>query len=422
MKAAALPTGAPSGAPSDRMLVSTFLDYVPDHICFKDRASRFLALSRSLVRYLGGQSAADIIGRTAADFQPDTVAALHAEEQRILCTGQPVCGRLEAETGPDGRARWFVAHRLPLRDATGAIIGTFTVRKDVTRRKEMEAALEQARRELPAVSRSAGMAELANGILHNVGNVLNSLNVSAAMIGAGLRQTKAESLVRLGELLQAQGGDLARFVDEDPRGRQIGEFVHQLARHAVENRSRLRQEVQVLQKNIDHIKEIVAMQQRYAKVGGVTEHLEAADLLGDAVRMSADALQRHDLNITCDYDPVPALCGERAKVVQILVNLICNAQHACDAHGGADRRIRLGLATTPARDRVRFIVADEGVGIPAENLTRIFAQGFTTRAGGHGFGLHSAANAAREMRGTLTAASPGPGAGATFTLELPAAA
>jgi len=416
------PAAAPAALP-DRMLVSAFLEYVPDHIHFKDRGSRFLALSRSLVRYLGGRTAADIIGRTAADFgDPEQARALHEEEQRILCTGQPVLGKLEREVRRDGRVCWFVAHRLPLRNEAGEIVGTFGLRKDITRKKEMESALEQARRDLLDASRSAGMAEIANGILHNVGNVLNSLNVSAAMIASGLRQSKAGSLLKAGEMLRAHEADLAAFVTQDPKGRRIPEFIRELARHAVDTRQRLRQEVAVLQKNIDHIKEIVAMQQAYATTAGVVEALPAAALFEDALQMNADTLQRRAVEVHRAFGAVPAVSAEKSKVLQILVNLICNAEHACHERGGPGRRVSLRLETTPDRDRVRFVVEDNGVGIPAANLTRIFALGFTTRPDGHGFGLHSAANAAREMKGTLTARSDGPGLGATFILDLPAAA
>ena len=62
---------------------------------------------------------------------------------------------------------------------------------------------------------------------------------------------------------------------------------------------------------------------------------------------------------------------------------------------------------------------DNGIGIPADNLTRIFGHGFTTRKEGHGFGLHSGALAAKELGGALTVESDGPGKGATFTLEFP---
>lgn len=420
------PPPAPSVAPAalpDRMLVSAFLEYVPDHIYFKDRGSRFLALSRSLVRYLGGRTVADIIGRTAADFcDPEQARALHEEEQRILCTGQPAHGRLEREVRRDGRVCWFIAHRLPLRNEAGEIIGTFGARKDVTRNKEMESDLNQARRDLLDASRSAGMAEIANGILHNVGNVLNSLNVSAAMISSGLRQSKAESLTKTGELLRSHENDLATFVTEDPKGRRIPQLVRELARHAIDTHHRLRQEVAVLQKNIDHIKEIVAMQQANATTAGVLEALPAAALFEDALQLNAGSLQRRAVEVKRDFAAVPEVSAQKSKVLQILVNLICNAEHACHEHGAAGRSVCLRLETTPGRDRVHFIVEDNGVGIPAPNLTRIFALGFTTRPDGHGFGLHSAANAAREMKGALTARSSGPGQGATFTLDLPAAA
>jgi signal transduction histidine kinase len=162
------------------------------------------------------------------------------------------------------------------------------------------------------------------------------------------------------------------------------------------------------------------MQQAYATMVGVVEPLDATMLMEDALRMNSDGLARHDIEIVREFGTVPAVLGEKGKVLQILVNLIRNAQHACDEGPRPDKRVtlRLELAETQC---VRLIVSDTGVGIPAENLTRIFAHGFTTRAHGHGFGLHSAANAAREMKGALTVHSEGRGHGATFTLELPAA-
>jgi signal transduction histidine kinase len=79
------------------------------------------------------------------------------------------------------------------------------------------------------------------------------------------------------------------------------------------------------------------------------------------------------------------------------------------------------LRVASGEGRVRVSVIDNGVGIPAENLTRIFNQGFTTRKDGHGFGLHSGALAARELGGSLHVHSDGAGQGASFTLELPLA-
>jgi signal transduction histidine kinase len=265
------------------------------------------------------------------------------------------------------------------------------------------------------------MAEVATGVLHNVGNVLNSLNVSASVIASGLRLSKGESLARLGALLRDHQADLAGFLTRDTKGRRVPEFLASLARHAVEERQRLLEEVSALQRSIDHIKEIVSMQQAYATMAGIVEPLDPAAMMEDSLRMNAAALVRHEVGVTRDFQPVPLILGEKAKVLQILVNLIRNAKYACDETGLPDKLVTLRIAPAPTSERVHLIVQDNGVGIPPENLTRIFAHGFTTRANGHGFGLHSSANAAREMKGMLSVHSDGPGRGATFTLELPVA-
>jgi C4-dicarboxylate-specific signal transduction histidine kinase len=285
----------------------------------------------------------------------------------------------------------------------------------------MEAELEKAHKELVDASRLAGMAEVATGVLHNVGNVLNSLNVSASVIATGLKMSKAESLGKVGALLRENKSNLAHFIAEDPKGKRVPEFIASMARHAVEERDRLLKEVAALQNNIDHIKDIVSMQQTYATMVGVVEALDPVALMEDSLRMNAGALVRHEVRVIRKFQSVPPLLGEKAKILQILVNLIRNAKYACDETGQPDKVLTLGIAPSPTTDRVQLFVQDNGVGIAPENLTRIFGHGFTTRSNGHGFGLHSSANAAREMKGTLTVHSEGPGRGATFTLDLPLA-
>jgi PAS domain S-box-containing protein len=406
----------------NRALVTAFLEKVPDHVYFKDRQSRFIAVSKSLVRHLGRIDAADLIGRTDFDFfEPSHAQRAFEDEQRIVRTGQPLLRKLECEKPLGGEITWLVTNKLPLKNETGAVIGTFGLSKDVTKTRRMEADLEKAHKELVEASRTAGMAEVATGVLHNVGNVLNSLNVSASVIGSGLRMSKAKSLAKLGALLREHQSSLADFLTHDPKGKRVPEFLSSLARHAIEERDRLSAEVTALQKNIDHIKEIVSMQQAYATMAGVVEPLDPVALMDDALRMNAAALTRHEVSVTREFQAVPTVLAERSKVLQVLVNLIRNAKYACAETGAPDKRVMVRLAPGPKSGRVHFIVQDNGVGIPPENLTRIFRHGFTTRANGHGFGLHSAANAAREMKGSLDVHSDGQGRGATFTLELPTA-
>jgi len=411
----------PVSAPLDRTLVGAFLENVPDFVYFKDRDSRFIALSASMVHLFGQQDVAAIIGRTDFDFFDEAHARpAFEDEQAIIRTGEPMLGKLEKETWPDGHVTWVLTSKMPLRDVHGEVVGTFGISKDVTQTKAMEAALDKSRRELVDASRMAGMAEVATGVLHNVGNVLNSLNVSSSLIATGLHQSKAESLAKLGTLLREHAGDLGRFLSEDPKGRRVPEFIESLATHFLAERARLLQEIQSLQQNVDHIKEIVAMQQAYATTVGLVEPLDAAILMDDSLSMNSGALVRHDVRVVRDFQPVPPISAERGKVLQILVNLIRNAKYACDEGGGSDKLITLRIAPG-APGRVQLFVQDNGIGIPAENLAKVFTHGFTTRATGHGFGVHSSACAAKEMKGSLTVLSDGPGHGATFIVDLPAA-
>lgn len=414
---------SPSAAATDeRTLVAAFLQNVPDCVYFKDRDSRFIALSRSMAEKAGHPAEA-MVGRTDFDF----FTAAHAEpafadEQQIIATGTPIVGKLEKETWPDGRVSWVLTSKMPLRNADGEIVGTFGLSKDVTQAKETECALEKAQRELLLTSRQAGMAEVATGVLHNVGNVLNSLNVAASVVASGLRDPRVDTLNRVGQLLREheQAGDLATYLTADPKGRLVPGLIATLGSHFAAERDRLQRELAELQASVDHIKEIVSMQQAYATTVGVVERLDPAALVEDAIRMNASALTRHDVTLVREFEDVPPVQAERGKVLQILINLIRNAKYACDEGGVLPKLVRIGLTRT-ATGAVRMSVADNGIGILPENLTRIFQHGFTTRPTGHGFGLHSSALAARELKGALTAHSDGPGRGATFVLELPAA-
>lgn len=406
----------------ERTLVRSFLQHIPDKVYFKDRESRFIAASASLARKHGAPHPDDMIGRT--DF--DTFSQEHAQqafddEQQIIRTGEPIIGKLEKETWPDGSITWAQTSKMPLRDDTGAIVGTFGISQDVTEQKRVESELENTHKQLLDASRLAGMAEVATGVLHNVGNVLNSVNVSTSQIGDTLRQSKLGSIGRIAALVREHASDLPGFFANDPRGQRLPEYLESLAAHLGAEHDRLLLEVQSLQRNVEHIKDIVSMQQSYAMVSGLVEPHAPADLVEDAIRMNGAALLRHDVKAERDFPAVPRALCEKPRVLQILVNLIRNAKYALDEGGRRDKRLTLRVAHDVAANRVQIIVSDNGVGIPAENLERIFSHGFTTRKDGHGFGLHSAALAAQEMKGSLTVSSAGPGQGATFVLALPVA-
>jgi signal transduction histidine kinase len=136
--------------------------------------------------------------------------------------------------------------------------------------------------------------------------------------------------------------------------------------------------------------------------------------------MNIGAFERHGVEVERQFSAVPPIRVDRHKVLQILINLIRNAKYALDDVERIDKKIVISISD-PNERYIQIVVSDNGIGIAPENLTRIFAHGFTTREGGHGFGLHSGAIAARSMGGAITVASAGIGQGATFTLELPIA-
>ncbi len=283
---------------------------------------------------------------------------------------------------------------------------------------ERTAELNRTQVELLETSRLAGMAEVATSVLHNVGNVLNSVGVSAELAAGKVREFRIGSLKNAAELLQQHQSDLPAFLTTDPRGKMLPDYLLKLAVHLAEPQQAILKEMEMLQKNIDHIKEIVAMQQRYARGTGVVEVMSVSDLVEDSIRINAASFSRHEVHLYREIAPVPPLKTDRHKVMQILVNLLSNAKHALDHKSDGDRRMTVKVSQNK-EGMLEIAVVDNGVGIPPENLQRIFSHGFTTKKQGHGFGLHSGALAAREMGGTLSAHSDGVGLGATFTLTLP---
>ena len=336
----------------------------------------------------------------------------------MIQTGQPLINREEKIVSPTGETFWLLSSKIPLRDAGGKIVGIVGMGRNITAIKDSEARLNQVHKQLLELSRQAGMAEVATNVLHNVGNVLNSVNVSGSLIADKLRNSKVSNLVKAVEMMRAQEDGLADFLVNDPKGKQLPGYLSSLAAHMAQEQEEILREVGSLVENIIHIKEIVAMQQSYATASGFVELLQVGDLVEDAIRMNNVSINRHHIKVVRDFVEVPPIMTEKHKVLQILVNLIRNAKHACDDSGRDDKQITLRVAH--AAERIRISVTDNGIGIPAENLTRIFNHGFTTRKHGHGFGLHSGANAAQELGGSLVAFSEGTGQGATFTLELPA--
>jgi two-component system, LuxR family, sensor kinase FixL len=360
---------------------------------------------------------------------------------RELHTGEPPFSGFP----PEERARWlgFLSQafqgqrvreelRLPLKERTltveliispvrgegERVVGTTLFGRDITARKEAEGRLSEMHRNLLDVSRQAGMAEVATGVLHNVGNALNSVTVSAGLVTERLRGMHVSGVSRAAELLDAHTAELVAFLTVDSRGRQLPAYLKELARKLAEEREHALAEMHTLSESVRHMDAVVRMQQRHARSAGMEERLPVPELLDDALRLHALFFEREGIQLRREYAPVPPVWVDRHKLLQILFNLVSNARHALLESGRPDKQLTLRLGPATA-GRLRIEVSDNGVGLAPETLPRLFCQGFTTKKDGHGFGLHLSALAAAELHGSLSCTSAGVGEGATFILELP---
>jgi two-component system, LuxR family, sensor kinase FixL len=376
------------------------------------------------------------VNRAAAELFECDEAALLGVPFAELCdtTAIPATPWQLLERAPSGilphmdiELQTRTGHTVPMsiscglvRDQRGKITGVLVIARDITARQRAEAERQTLQQQLMEASRRAGMADVAASVLHNVGNVLNSVNVTTNLVASTLRKSPLGDLGRIATMMQEHAAALGDYLTHDPKGQQIPGYLAKLAEYLAHEQATMLQELTALGKNIEHIKQIISMQQSLARFGGVQEPVTLTELMEQALAINLAALERQQIEVVREYAALPLVLVDRHQVLQILVNLISNALHAMRAWPERQHvlTLRVGLAEG-MEGWVRLQVHDTGVGIKPEHLTRIFAQGFTTRQEGHGFGLHSSALTAKIMGGALRADSPGEGHGATFSLDLP---
>ena len=292
------------------------------------------------------------------------------------------------------------------------------IARDITERKRAEATLKTAQEKLLETAREVGMAEVATGVLHNVGNVLNSVSVTAESIQKRVRNSKICYLGDVVSLLDQHREELGTFIATEERGKKLPAFLANLSKELVDEQSRCLEALEALTKHVQHVGDIIQLQQSHSKTKGLIEPTSIAELVEDTLQINSEALTRNNVDVRREVTDLPTVLLDRHKVLQMLTNLISNAIYALSKSGRDDKVLKISVAE-PKEGFIRIDVCDNGIGIPKENLTRIFEHGFTTKKKGHGFGLHSTALSANELNGSIRVHSDGPGKGAVFTIELP---
>jgi PAS domain S-box-containing protein len=286
---------------------------------------------------------------------------------------------------------------------------------DVTERVEAEARERVLQEQLRASSHQAGMAEIATGVLHNVGNVLNSLGIANATARRHLKALRVERLGTVAAMVRENRASLAAFLTQDPRGRHLPEYLPALATELTAVAESVQLEMNVIENLLNHLRDIVSAQQAHAQGGGLREPVNLRDIVESALAMQA--AQLGGTEIVRNYAELAPVTTDRHKLLQILVNFVSNARDAVRLAGESPGRITVELRAE--EDDAVISVTDSGVGMSEVVMANLWQFGYTTKADGHGFGLHNSANAAQEIGATIAAFSAGAGAGSRFVLRLP---
>ncbi len=393
--------------------ITTF-DSIADMVSIHDKDFKIVKANKSFAKAFK-MELSEIIGKTCCELIHKTKEPpLFCPHIRTLGTEKPNC----KEFFEPCLGIYVEASTSPLFDEDGQIMASVHIAKDITERKQAEAELKAAQEKLIEIARKVGMAEVAADVLHNVGNVLNSINVSTTVIREKIASSELANLEKVASIINEHNDDLGTFLTEDPQGKHIPIYLTEVSKYLTDEQTDIIDKLKVLAENVQHIKDIINMQQSYAKVSGVEVQTSLSKLAEDAIQINSAGLERHGTRLIREFEELGDVEIDKQKLLQILVNLISNAKYALSGSNKEEKLVIIRIYKH-SEARFRIEVADNGVGVSKDNLAKIFSHGFTTKKDGHGFGLHSSALASKEMGGSLTVHSDGVGQGATFTLELP---
>ena len=403
---------------SDSELLKALLDEVPDYVYFKDMASQFIRTSKSHASHMGAEKQEDMIGKSDFDyFSYDSATARLEDEGRLLNSESSLVYKEEEGVMMDGEAIWVLTSKNPMRNKDGKIVGTIGVSRNITQYKRDQIRLAEAQERLIEMSRHVGRSEIAASILHNVGNVLNSINLSSSLVIERAVESDSEMLGKIAALVDKSPVDLAKYLTEDEKGKQIPALLKELSASLDHERRETISEMGKLREYLEHTKMIIASQQELARSGSFDTNASVNQVIETAITVNIASINRHGVKIVRDFEEMPTLVFDKHRLLQVLINLVSNAKYACDKKEVIDPMIEIHSSFDG--DSVRIEVKDNGSGIEIGDLDHIFEYGFTRREEGNGIGLHSSVIALQDMNGSINAESEGLGKGARFSVSFP---
>jgi PAS domain S-box-containing protein len=416
---------------AERNLLATLVENITDAIYFKDAGSRFIRINRNQARRFGLSDPEQAVGKTDFHyFSAEHARAAFEDEQAIIRTGEPVVGKEEKETWPDGRTGWVSTTKMPLRDAEGKIIGTFGISRDITERVQRQADLQRKNEQLETTldqlratqarlvqqEKLASIGNLAAGVAHELNNPIGFISSNFSVLShyvatlSGYIAT-TESLLKSGAAAETSGLEaLAASIEAYKQEKKIEFILHDIPELLNESRE-----------GIERITSIVQNLRQFSRVDyeskfdpyDINQGLENTLVVArNEIKYVADVVK--------EFGDIPAVECVAGEINQVFLNILINAAQAI----AGQRRAEKGRITVRTRVEGAGVVCefeDDGPGIPADVIGRVFDPFFTTKEAGRGTGLGlniSYDIVVNKHGGELTVSSD-LGRGTRFTVKLP---
>ncbi len=319
----------------------------------------------------------------------------------------------------NGKTVWFFVRGAVVRDEHGRITGVSGSHTDITKRKLAEEELEKVQEAALVHARFVGRAEFATTVLHNIGNVLNSVNVNSMEIRNAVKKTGFKQLFLAFQMIKKNKNRLASFLSSDEKGKQLPDYFIKKAQVLEKDSQTLISLTEEINDKVALMRDIIETQQSFAKKRETTELRDPIQLVDESIKVQMQLIKREGVTIQKQYHTVPHLVLPPAKLIHVLINIIKNGIEAM-AHIPPKKRTLFIKIREDGAHNTTIRIKDTGIGIEAKAIPKMFTHGYTTKASGHGFGLHYCMQTIKEMGGDIRLASKGKGKGATFTLVFPA--
>ncbi|MDJ0835810.1 MAG: GAF domain-containing sensor histidine kinase [Acidobacteriota bacterium] len=318
-----------------------------------------------------------------------------------IILGDELLGVLEVV---NGRSRGFSRWDLPSFSVVAAVVAIFMEKAQLSLQKRRVRSAEDK-------------AEIASSVLHNIGNVINSVNVACSLMESKLEHSRLDKLIMALNLMQDHIADLPGFFADNPKGKMLPEFLFRLQGQMEDERDNMLEEIRKVSNKAQLMQDIIETQQTISKVGSAEAH-DLIQIVEEALTVQKTNLNANNITVVKDFHTDRPVRGLKSKMVHTLINLIKNGQEAMLDTPEGERVLKL-MTDEGDNGKVYLTIQDTGTGMTQGTLDRLFTHGFTTKKDGHGFGLASCAQIMSEMGGSIEAKSDGPGKGSSFILSFP---